>query len=347
MGRLTESNFFDLVHDFIKIYLPNQKNVSPCTVEAYKSALNNYLDFICNRNNVELKTLTFNIFEEKYTEDFCDWMKREKKYSATSINQKVAGIKVFLNYVAIRKPEMIKYYTSFSKIPRQKIDAWASVNYMTEGAVNAILRQPDVKKREGLRDFFYMVMIYDTAARVNEMSQLRICDVRIGSTSTVILNGKGSKVRTVPIMNRTVEYYKKYMEVFHKGESQLSTKPLFFTKRKDIIVPMSDDNVRKFMTRYANQARKECVEVPEKVYPHLWRHSRAMHLYQHGMDLTLISQWLGHSNLNVTLVYAHADTEKKRDAINKAMENSSFTIPDTSLYKISDEELLKKLCGLK
>lgn len=72
-----------------------------------------------------------------------------------------------------------------------------------------------------------------------------------------------------------------------------------------------------------------------------------MHLYQHGMDLTLISQWLGHASLEVTLVYAHADTEKKREAINKAMENTSLSTPDAAVFKVDDDELLKKLCGLK
>ena len=60
---------------------------------------------------------------------------------------------------------------------------------------------------------------------------------------------------------------------------------------------MSDDNARRFIQKYASMARLECTEVPENVYPHLWRHSRAMHLYQRGMDLTLISQWLGHASL--------------------------------------------------
>ena len=78
---------------------------------------------------------------------------------------------------------------------------------------------------------------------------------------------------------------------------------------------MSDDNVRKFLKKHGDMARKICLEVPENIHPHLWRHSRAMHLYQHGMDLTLLSQWLGHTNLETSLIYAYADTEQKRRAI--------------------------------
>ena len=110
---------------------------------------------------------------------------------------------------------------------------------------------------------------------------------------------------------------------------------------------MSDDNVRKFLRRYGASARRNCPEVPENVHPHLWRHSRAMHLYQHGMALSLISQWLGHSNLETTLVYAYADTEQKRRAIEKSMGRDVIAGVNLPKYSVSDEEVLKKLYGLK
>lgn len=348
MGRLTStSTLFDLIHDFFRIYLPNQRNSPSNTIKAYRAAMTNYLDVACKNSGKELKKLDFDIFDPKYTELFYFWMKDDKKYSPSTINQKTAGVKEFISYACMRMPELIKYTKAFSMLPRVKTDTWASVDYMTEDAVNALFRQPDVSTKEGLRDAFYLVLIYDTAARVDEMMKIKIRDIKTGKTPTVKLHGKGSKIRTVPLMQNTMTYYEKYMKVFHEGENELSNKPLFYTKRKGIITPMSDDNVRRFMKKYAGMARKECISVPENVHPHLWRHSRAMHLYQHGMDLTLLSQWLGHSGLTVTLVYAHADTEHKREAISKAMDNTSLVTPDTSLFTVSDEELLKRLCGLK
>lgn len=347
MGRITDSSLFDRIHGFLTVYLPGQKCASPHTVVAYRHAINLYLDFICESTGGALKKLDFSAFQKQYAEEFLAWMKDTKQYTSATINQKMAGIREFLSYASVRNPELVAYLWGFSDIPRQKTDTWASVEYMSENAVNAILRQPDPATRSGLRDLFYMILIYDTAARVDEMAKIRICDVRIGKTSTVLLHGKGSKTRTVPIMERTVSHFKQYMGLFHPQETEYSKQPLFYVKRKGISAPMSDDNVRRFMKKYASMAHMECTEVPDSVYPHLWRHSRAMHLYQHGMDLTLISQWLGHANLEVTLVYAHADTEKKREAINKAMENTSLSTPDASVFKVDDDELLKKLCGLR
>ena len=112
---------------------------------------------------------------------------------------------------------------------------------------------------------------------------------------------------------------------------------------------MTEDNVRQLVRKYGKQAREICKEVPENVHPHLFRHSWAMILYQNGVDLTLISQWLGHSNLETTLIYAHADTELKRKALEQAVPDDSPLKEhlNATRYKVSDEELLKRLCGLK
>ena len=98
--------------------------------------------------------------------------------------------------------------------------------------------------------------------------------------------------------------------------------------------------------KYVDSARAKCPEIPERVHPHLWRHTRAMHLYQHGMDLTLVSQWLGHANLETTLIYAYADTEHKRQAITRALGDNAAPGVDLANYTVNDEELLKLLYGL-
>ena len=103
------------------------------------------------------------------------------------------------------------------------------------------------------------------------------------------------------------------------------------------------------MKEYGLAARKYCLEIPDNVHPHLFRHSRAMHLYQGGMDLTLVSQWLGHANLQTTLIYAHADTEQKRKAIELATGSMSPVKknPSSGVYTVNDEDTLRKLYGLK
>ena len=89
--------------------------------------------------------------------------------------------------------------------------------------------------------------------------------------------------------------------------------------------------------------------MPENVHPHLFRHSLAMSLYRNGVDLSLISQWLGHSSVETTLIYAYADTEIKRQAIEKAVSEKSEIkkFLNSDRYMVNDETLLKQLCGLR
>ena len=154
------------------------------------------------------------------------------------------------------------------------------------------------------------------------------------------------KFRQVPIMAETVQHFKNYVKVFHQNACLDSTNPLFYTKRSGKRAPACADTLRKRIQKYAEIARKTCSEVPERVHPHLFRHSRAMHLYQHGMDLSLISQLLGHSNTETTLIYAYADTEAKRYAIEQAMKNTPGFGGNAEKYTVTDKGLLQLLYAL-
>lgn len=107
--------------------------------------------------------------------------------------------------------------------------------------------------------------------------------------------------------------------------------------------------MRRLIQKYGDLARTTNLSIPPNVHPHLFRHSIAMHLYQNGVPLTLISQWLGHSRLETTFIYAYADTEQKREAIEKAIPEDS-TLKEylnAERYSEDDDELIKRLYGLK
>jgi site-specific recombinase XerD len=191
--------------------------------------------------------------------------------------------------------------------------------------------------------------MYDTGARVQEVIDISVSDLRFGKTPTVTLHGKGDKIRSVPLSEKTVDNLRLHLDICQVGSTQSHSIPLFFSTIGGVRKPLSLRRVRDMIKDYGVLARTRCAEVPENVYPHLLRHSRAMHLYQHGMDLTLVSQWLGHANLDTTLVYAHADTEQKRRAIAAATSDGKKSPANISpaRFKVSDEDTLKRLSGLK
>lgn len=158
----------------------------------------------------------------------------------------------------------------------------------------------------------FMILMYDTGARTQELLDLRLSDLRTNSNCPyIIITGKGTKTRHVPIMEKTNQHLKAYINKFHLIENL--SEHLFYIDRKGTRTQMSIDNVEKFIDRYGKMANKISPDVPEHIYPHMWGHSRAMHLYRNGMPLPLVAEWLGHANMDTTRrFYANADTTMKR-----------------------------------
>jgi site-specific recombinase XerD len=188
-----------------------------------------------------------------------------------------------------------------------------------------------------------MVLMYDSAARDCEMLSMCLCDID-PEKQTVYLFGKGSKPRLVPISEDTVAHFRRYVKAFHSSGG--SAAPMFYTTRRNVMAQMSDDNVARFMKKYGEAAKALCPDVPEKITPHMFRRSRAMHLYRSGMPLELLAELLGHADPETVWVYAYADTEMKRKAIEKAETNAGVRpSADIGIWD-GDEDMIKRLCGL-
>lgn len=345
MARVKDETLFSLLRDFLIIYLPNQRKASPNTVKAYRSVWNQFLKHLAETNNVRITEISFEMMSRESVNDYLMWLSEEKKAAVTTKNNRLAAIRAFIDYASACRPEYISLSNALAAIKIQKVVRFSKLDYMSEEAIVALLKVPDTKTREGLRDQVFMIFLYDTGARIQEVLNVRLCDLKLGKTPTVTLFGKGRKTRIVPLMEDTVDHLKNYLSVFHENEPLESKDPLFYVVRKGERTPVNDDTARIRLRKYVGPAKALCPDVPDNIHPHLWRHSRAMHLYQHGMDLTMVSQWLGHSSLETTEIYAYADTEAKRAAIQRAMgSKTSETI--VSKYTVSDEDLLRRLYGL-
>lgn len=343
--QLKEPFLFKLIHSFLTEYLPIQKRYSINTIRSYRTALNMYLSFAAKEMNISLSDLTFKILNQEMTKRFIYHLKEKHKNNATTCNHRLICIRSFFKYVSDIEPTLTTFLDEIRKVPLSKTEH-RNIEYMSENAVKIMLSMPDITTDKGIRDRFLMIMLYDTGTRIQELLSLRIKDIHISQTPIILVTGKGGKQRSIPLMSETIGHFEHYMKIFHPAPN--GDDFLFYIKHGSSKKMMSDDNVRKLLHKYSCEARKICPEIPDNIYPHLWRHSRAMHLYQHGMDLTLIAQWLGHSQLETTLIYAHADTEHKRKAIQKAMPDNSLIAANSGndRYQIDDETMLKRLYGL-
>lgn len=344
-----DMRLFELVRSFLADYLPKRRNYSVNTVRSYRTELDQFLTFVARKRNARISEVTFADFGKDSVCSYLEDLETSRGCSIQTRNHRLNGIRSFVSYAATTDLEVVVVKQALETIPMKKTEALDGVRHLSEASVAELLGIPDGKTWKGRRDLALLSFMYDTAARVQETVGTLLSSLNLGDRPTVTLTGKGRKTRVVPLMNNTVRILSRHIREFHPQAASDPDAPLFFVLRNGTRKRMTEDNVRKLLCHYGSKLSERAREGLGSIHPHLLRHSRAMHLYQNGMSLELLSQWLGHAQLETTLVYAHADAEMKRKAIEKA------TPPDSPLgkhikpttMKVNDDDLIRRLYGLK
>lgn len=331
------------IRTFLTVYMPKQRGLSECTVTSYKQTINQFLLFVTETRKIRYEEVCFQDWSASMINKYLVYLEQERHVSASTRNQRLFAIRSFLKYVRLSNPELMSLSMEASGIAVAK-ERKKPVTVLSEAAMEVLLKQPDATKKVGLRDMCFMVTMYDTAARDCEMLNLKVSSLDLSSSCPKIrLDGKGNKVRYVPLMKKTVHHLRRYLNIYHE-ENEMDDW-LFYTVSHGKRNQMSDDNVARFLKKYSALAKSECDEVPEKVTPHQFRHSRAMHLYRNGMPLQLLAEYMGHASVVSTQIYAYADVEMKRIALEKCQRKDENVCEEFPEWQM-DEEMIKKLYGL-
>jgi site-specific recombinase XerD len=344
MKKKQSDRFIPNLREFFTVYLPKQRNASAHTITACRHTWTMLLGYVCDLKSTRLEDVAFADMNRNVVMGFLDEMEKNRGWIPSTRNHRLGCIRSFFRFAASVEPVLIVYLEDLNSIPLKKsADKSRVMEFMSPGAMSMVLRQPDTSKKMGIRDTFFMVLMYDAAARDCEMLSMRFCDID-PEKQTIYLFGKGSKPRLVPISEDTVRHYNQYARAFHTSGD--GTEPMFYTIRRKVKMPMSDDNVARFMQKYGECAKKQYPDIPNKITPHMFRRSRAMHLYRAGMPLELLAELLGHTNPETVWVYAYSDTEMKRKAIEKAEAHANVRpLAEIGIWD-GNEDMIKRLCGL-
>ena len=347
--KTADDALFATIRDYLRVYLAKLRNLSEHTVRSYANALTEFVEYMSQQRRVPIRSVTFADFSKRSVCDFLSHLENERECSVATRNLRLNAIRGFLSYAASCDVSAIACRNEVAAVPFKKPKQSGVVQHMSPKAVSAIFAAVDRKSPKGFRNLCMLAMLYDTGARVQELLNIRLADIDLGKSPTAMLRGKGRKTRVVPMSARMTALLREYVSYAHCGKMRDSEDMLFYTVRNGRPMRMTEDNVRHLARKYGTMARKHCDEVPKNMHPHLFRHSRAMHLYEHGMDLMLVSQWLGHAQFKTTLVYARADPEMKRKAIERATAKDARLrdLIKPKRMKVDDNDLLKQLYGLK
>ena len=330
---MKKTDFTKALTAYFSTYLPLTCGVSPNTCNSYRDAFKLLLLYFQEEkgvpaNSIELRTLNRNLVS-----DFLDWLEAQRKVSVTTRNQRLAAMKAFAHYVQYRNPEYLENCTDIITM-RPKKHEKPVIPFLTEDELKALLAQPDPSTLHGLRDLTLLSLLYDSGARVQEITDLQLKDIRLTNPAMVTLTGKGRKARQVPLMKETCTLLDTYIRNFDLNSEPL-TAPLFFNKKGEAL---SRYGITYILKKYVSKA--ELDGSARKISPHGLRHTKAMHLLRAGVNMIYIRDFLGHVDISTTEVYARIDAEMKRKVFEEKVPN--FT-PNTTMPWEEDKDLLQWL----
>jgi len=325
---------------FLSVYLPRQKNASSNTVTSYRDTFKLLLRYCQEQRDIPAEKLNMSMLSRAMIADFLEWLERKRKCNTATRNQRLAAIHSFFRYAQYEEPSGILHFQKVIALPVKKASR-PSIPHLTPEAMKLLLSQPDRMTVKGRRDLTLLSVLYDSGCRVQELANLRVRDVVLDNPAVLILTGKGNKVRKVPLMKNTVTLLQQYMQEHCLDKERNSDYPLFINKQHN---KLTKEGIAYIISQYVVSARRASTSVPEKVTPHMFRHGKAMHLLQAGVNLIYIRDFLGHEHIKTTEIYAKCDSELKRQAI----ENAYPDLVDSNLPDWNkDAALLRWLSGLR
>lgn len=298
-----------------------------------------YLPYIHGQDEQEIDcNIKFYVLEKALrnesinSEDFLDkdGPQKDKRFTKKQIDERSKDIKRIFEFLlpAYIAPEISGHCSQIINIPFKKADK-KPPSYMTEAETSLLLGMPDCTTRSGIRHVAMLSLLYDSGCRVQELIDLNVADVTLGSICKLFVKGKGNKFREIPIMQETGKVLTKYVQIYDLQ----SDKSLFSNSRGDRLTRAGISHI---MNKYKNLANEQNVAAFQgNVSPHLMRHTKATHLVNHGVSIYNVRDFLGHSSVTTTQVYLTSNPEVTREAI----ENASLkTVPDSVEYYSSEEK---------
>ncbi len=325
---MKNNEFAYYLSKFLQTYLPGSRNVSVNTIYSYRDTFTKLLVYFQDVCLVRPEKITFSQLDRKAIEGFLFHLENEQGCSISTRNQRLAAIKSFFRFVEVECPELLLQSQAVLSIKNKKHEK-PVIDYLTRDEIMLLLKQPDSSTQKGRRDLALLSLMYDSAARVQEICDLKVSSVRLSAPAIIRLYGKGRKAREVPLNTSCVEILRRYMDENRLTRPEMAEYPLFFNNQK---VKLSRSGVSYILEKYISMANENGGAISSKITPHCLRHSKAMHMVEANINLIYIRDFLGHESIETTQVYAKANPEAKR----KAIETMESNAPKTSMPDWND-----------
>ncbi|MEE8304352.1 MAG: site-specific integrase [Candidatus Tectomicrobia bacterium] len=298
------------VQAFFADYLCQQRRLSPQTIISCRDTFRLLLTFLRDQTGVEPSAVRIADIDAPVVLRFLNYLEQDRGNSVRSRNIRLSAIRSFFRLVSLRDPDSLGIVTRVLAIPNKREDQ-KLIGYLTRPEIQALVVAPDQSKWVGRRDHALLLTLYNSGARVSEITMLKRDQAYFGDSTFLQLFGKGRKERTIPLWAETVQVLRAWFQELGEHTPNIA----FPSVRGK---SLSRDGVDYLLKRAVQRAVVDCPSLTtKKISPHIIRHTTAMHLLQAGVDIATIALWLGHESIETTHVYLQADLAMKEEALGK------------------------------
>lgn len=296
---------------FFQEYLPTMRGMSLHTIRGYRDAIILFLRYTSKRTGRGIENLNLNDFTAEQVGEFLTFLEKERSNGIATRNARLAALHTLARFLTSEYPEHLAELQRILGLPFKRGAKQAPIEYLEPNEVKALLDHIDRSTDSGRRDYTLFALMFNTGARVQEILDLRRCDIRTDPPHQVRLTGKGGKIRICPIWAHTAALLRELARKSPNAGDAEAT--LFLNERGGKLTRFG---VRYLLKKYVKAAATSIDALNKKrIHPHCLRHGTAIALLKAGVDFATISQWLGHASLNTTMIYARADLDLKRQAL--------------------------------
>ncbi len=316
--KIGATDFAECLESFFSNFLCVEIGASKHTVRSYRDTFVHVIDYMSEVHHIAVNRLKLSHFNRDVFVYFLEWLDVKRGNGVSTRNQRFAAIRSFCDYLVRKDPTRMATWQSIRSIRTRKIPT-TPMNYLTVDGLKCLLDQIPTDSRQGRRNLTMLSLLYESGARVQELIDLTPSNIRLEKPAIIRLHGKGGKTRVVPLRDFMASILERYLKENALDTPSKNVRPLFFNSRGD---KLTGSGVAYIIESYAAMARISTPGViPDKISPHCFRHSRAMHLLQAGVNLVYIRDLLGHVSIQTTEIYARADSSQKRAALENATQN--------------------------
>lgn len=325
------------IRRFLLEHVIRLKNYSRNTLKSYKDTFKLLMRSLSETAKKDVDDIDVEDVTSDRVMAFLDSLENERKCSVRTRNQRLSAVSVLAGYIALNAVEFVDWCGRVKAVPKKKTMTRV-ITYLERSELNAIFDAINQSTWLGKRDHALLMFMYNTGARADEASNIRIGDISFPTSTNhipvVTIIGKGRKTRICPLWKETCNEIRSLIS--GHGDSEY----VFLNRQGEKITRFG---IYEMLERYVKVASKNAPSIlAKRPTPHTIRHTTATHLLQAGVDINTIRGWLGHVSVDTTNIYAEVDMTMKARAIEMCCPKSSHKVTrhwrdDKSLMSFLDE----------